>query len=63
MVYIGDVEELGLSFEADENIFGKVESHELKYVRLKMINKPKFYTYYIYHFLLPIPERKKYTCY
>lgn len=31
--YEGDVEDLGLSFEADENIFGKIESHELKYVR------------------------------
>ncbi|GAA5795819.1 hypothetical protein HPULCUR_001181 [Helicostylum pulchrum] len=29
--YEGDVEDLGLSFEADENIFGKIESHELKY--------------------------------
>lgn len=29
--YEGDVEDLGLTFEADENNFGKVESHELKY--------------------------------
>ncbi|CAO3647479.1 unnamed protein product [Mucor hiemalis] len=29
--YEGDVEELGLTFEADENTFGKIESHELKY--------------------------------
>ncbi|KAI9356085.1 hypothetical protein BD770DRAFT_390413 [Pilaira anomala] len=29
--YEGDVEELGLTFEADENVFGKIESHELKY--------------------------------
>ncbi len=37
MVHLGDVEDLGLSFEADENIFGKIESHELKYVRMKIL--------------------------
>ncbi|KAL9549438.1 hypothetical protein PS6_006068 [Mucor atramentarius] len=29
--YEGDVEDLGLSFEADEQVFGKVETHELKF--------------------------------
>lgn len=31
---LGDVEDLGLSFEADEDNFGKIESHELKYVSI-----------------------------
>ena len=30
--YDGDVEDLCLSFEADEQVFGKVETHELKFV-------------------------------
>ncbi|KAI8986495.1 hypothetical protein BDB01DRAFT_785829 [Pilobolus umbonatus] len=29
--YEGDVEDLCLTFEANENVFGKIESHELKY--------------------------------
>ncbi|KAG1057308.1 hypothetical protein G6F43_000853 [Rhizopus delemar] len=29
--YEGDVEVLGLTFEVDEDVFGKIESHELKY--------------------------------
>ncbi|KAI8884282.1 HECT-domain-containing protein [Backusella circina FSU 941] len=29
--YEGDVEDLGLTFEADEDVFGKIQSHDLKY--------------------------------
>lgn len=32
IIFIGDVEDLCLSFETDEQVFGKVESHELKFV-------------------------------
>lgn len=32
IILIGNVEDLCLSFEADEQVFGKVESHELKFV-------------------------------
>jgi ubiquitin-protein ligase E3 B len=33
---LGDVEVLGLTFEVDEDVFGKIESHELKYVNRKL---------------------------
>lgn len=41
--FLGDVEELGLTFEADENTFGKIESHELKYVKSCMWDNERFH--------------------
>lgn len=50
---LGDAEHLGLVFEIDEDILGKVQSHELKYVS---------YTPHLDSLFIPYTARKAYDC-
>lgn len=50
---LGNAEHLGLVFEIDEDVLGKVQSHELKYVS---------YTLHLNSLFIPYTARKAYDC-